>query len=54
MPAKKWAVKRLTISLARQEAEQLEEMQQLTGRSASDIIREAIRLMYEQRQKPKR
>lgn len=40
---KKWAVKRLTINLATNEMEKLEEYCQTTGRPATDVIRELIR-----------
>ena len=40
---KKWAVKRLTINLTSSEAEKLEKYCSITGRPATDIIRELIR-----------
>lgn len=40
---KKWAVKRITVNLATQEAERLEKFCQQTGRPATDVIRELIR-----------
>ncbi|BAY22702.1 helix-turn-helix protein, CopG [Calothrix sp. NIES-2100] len=43
MTNKKWAVKRITVNLAAQEAEKLEQYCQLTGRPATDVIRELIR-----------
>ncbi|MBO3463798.1 ribbon-helix-helix protein, CopG family [Aetokthonos hydrillicola Thurmond2011] len=43
MTNKKWAVKRITVNLAAQEAEKLEHYCQQTGRPATDVIRELIR-----------
>jgi hypothetical protein len=43
MTNKKWAVKRITVNLAAQEAEKLDKYCQQTGRPATDIIRELIR-----------
>ncbi|MCG6137470.1 MAG: CopG family transcriptional regulator [Nostoc sp. LLA-1] len=43
MTNKKWAVKRITVNLATQEAEKLENYCQMTGRPATDVIRELIR-----------
>ncbi len=43
MANKKWAVKRITVNLAAQEAETLEIYCQQTGRPATDVIRELIR-----------
>ncbi|MBW4690057.1 MAG: CopG family transcriptional regulator [Komarekiella atlantica HA4396-MV6] len=40
---KKWAVKRLTINLATSEAEKLEQYCTVTGRPATDVIRELLR-----------
>ncbi|MEH2244149.1 CopG family transcriptional regulator [Nostoc sp.] len=40
---KKWAVKRLTINLTSGEAQKLEKYCSMTGRPATDIIRELIR-----------
>ncbi|WP_442946286.1 CopG family transcriptional regulator [Nostoc sp. 'Peltigera membranacea cyanobiont' 232] len=40
---KKWATKRLTINLASGEAERLEKYCSITGRPATDVIRELIR-----------
>ncbi len=40
---KKWATKRLTINLASGEAEKLEKYCSITGRPATDVIRELIR-----------
>lgn len=43
MTNKKWAVKRITVNLAAQEAEKLEKYCGQTGRPATDVIRELIR-----------
>ncbi|MEA5507704.1 CopG family transcriptional regulator [Halotia branconii] len=43
MTNKKWAVKRITVNLATQEAEKLDKYCQQTGRPATDVIRELIR-----------
>ncbi|MGB3655545.1 MAG: ribbon-helix-helix protein, CopG family [Rivularia sp. (in: cyanobacteria)] len=43
MTNKKWAVKRITVNLAAQEADKLEKYCQRTGRPATDVIRELIR-----------
>ncbi len=43
MANKKWAVKRITVNLAAQEAEILEKYCEKTGRPATDVIRELIR-----------
>ncbi|MGB6301291.1 MAG: CopG family transcriptional regulator [Rivularia sp. (in: cyanobacteria)] len=43
MTNKKWAVKRITVNLAAQEADKLEKYCQQTGRPATDVIRELIR-----------
>ncbi|MEH2464327.1 CopG family transcriptional regulator [Nostoc sp.] len=40
---KKWAVKRMTINLASTESEKLEQYCAITGRPATDVIRELIR-----------
>jgi len=40
---KKWAVKRITVNLASNEAENLEKYCDQTGRPATDVIRELIR-----------
>jgi predicted DNA-binding protein len=40
---KKWATKRLTINLASSESEKLEKYCSMTGRPATDVIRELIR-----------
>jgi hypothetical protein len=40
---KKWAVKRITINLTKSEAEKLSDYCALTGRPATDVIRELIR-----------
>ncbi|MDB9371983.1 CopG family transcriptional regulator [Nodularia sphaerocarpa] len=45
MTNKKWAVKRITVNLATQEAEKLEKYCQQTGRPATDVIRELIRAL---------
>jgi predicted DNA-binding protein len=47
MTNKKWAVKRITVNLATQEAEKLEKYCQQTGRPATDVIRELIRSLPE-------
>lgn len=43
MTNKRWAVKRITVNLATQEAEKLDKYCQQTGRPATDVIRELIR-----------
>jgi predicted DNA-binding protein len=40
---KKWAVKRLTINLTTEEMKKLDDYCALTGRPATDIIRELLR-----------
>ncbi len=45
MTNKKWAVKRITVNLATQEAEKLEKYCRQTGRPATDVIRELIRAL---------
>ncbi|MEH1784324.1 ribbon-helix-helix protein, CopG family [Nostoc sp.] len=40
---KKWAVKRITINLTSSESEKLEKYCSMTGRPATDVIRELIR-----------
>ncbi|MEH2087755.1 CopG family transcriptional regulator [Nostoc sp.] len=40
---KKWAVKRLTVNLTTQEMKKLEQYCTLTGRPATDVIRELLR-----------
>ncbi len=45
MSSKKWASKRITVNLAREEEYKLEDYCQLTGRPATDVIRELIRLL---------
>lgn len=40
---KKWAVKRLTLNLTSSEAERLDKYCSMTGRPATDVIRELIR-----------
>ncbi|MBD0385124.1 CopG family transcriptional regulator [Nostoc sp. XA013] len=42
---KKWAVKRITINLASNEAKNLEKYCEQTGRAATDVIRELIRAL---------
>jgi predicted DNA-binding protein len=42
---KKWAVKRITINLASNEANNLEKYCEHTGRPATDVIRELIRAL---------
>ncbi len=42
---KKWAVKRITINLALNEAKSLEKYCEQTGRPATDVIRELIRAL---------
>jgi hypothetical protein len=42
---KKWAVKRITINLTSNEAEKLERYCSMTGRPATDVIRELIRTL---------
>ncbi|MCC5634952.1 CopG family transcriptional regulator [Nostoc sp. CHAB 5844] len=46
---KKWAVKRITINLALNEAKNLEKYCDQTGRPATDVIRELIRGLATQR-----
>ena len=46
MNNKKWASKRITVNLALSEKESLEQLQRLTGRSQTDLVREAIRDLY--------
>jgi hypothetical protein len=43
---KKWAVKRITINLASLESEKLEKYCAMTGRPATDVIRELIRSLF--------
>jgi predicted DNA-binding protein len=43
MTNKKWAIKRITVNLALEEANKLEKYCQQTGRPATDVIRELIR-----------
>ncbi|WP_225894394.1 ribbon-helix-helix protein, CopG family [Atlanticothrix silvestris] len=43
MNNKKWAVKRLTINLTTSEAEIIKQYCAMTGRPATDVIRELIR-----------
>ncbi|MEH2002578.1 MAG: CopG family transcriptional regulator [Nostoc sp.] len=40
---KKWTIKRITINLASTESEKLERYCAITGRPATDVIRELIR-----------
>ncbi len=40
---KKWAVKRITVNMASEEAKKLEQYCEQTGRPATDIIRELLR-----------
>jgi hypothetical protein len=40
---KKWAVKRLTVNLTTEEMNKLESYCALTGRPATDVIRELLR-----------
>ncbi|MEH1947770.1 MAG: CopG family transcriptional regulator [Nostoc sp.] len=40
---KKWAVKRLTVNLTTEEMKKLEQYCTLTGRPATDVIRELLR-----------
>ncbi|MFN6569799.1 CopG family transcriptional regulator [Nostoc minutum NIES-26] len=40
---KKWATKRITVNLASTETEKLEKYCAITGRPATDVIRELIR-----------
>ncbi|MBH8554697.1 CopG family transcriptional regulator [Nostocaceae cyanobacterium CENA357] len=40
---KKWAIKRITINLTSGEAQKLEKYCSMTGRPATDVIRELIR-----------
>lgn len=42
---KKWAVKRITVNLASNEAKNLEKYCEQTGRPATDVIRELIRAL---------
>ena len=43
MTNKKWAVKRITVNLAKKEAEKLDKYSQQTGRPATDENPELIR-----------
>jgi hypothetical protein len=43
MSNKKWAIKRITVNLALDEAKKLEKYCGQTGRPATDVIRELIR-----------
>jgi hypothetical protein len=42
---KKWAVKRLTVNLTTEEMMKLEQYCALTGRPATDVIRELLRTL---------
>jgi len=42
---KKWAIKRITINLASDEAKKLEKFCEQTGRPTTDVIRELIRAL---------
>lgn len=42
---KKWAVKRLTINLTSEEMKKLERYCALTGRPATDVVRELLRAL---------
>ncbi|MEA5601891.1 CopG family transcriptional regulator [Nostoc sp. UHCC 0252] len=42
---KKWAVKRLTVNLTTEEMKKLEQYCALTGRPATDVIRELLRTL---------
>ncbi|WP_341530702.1 CopG family transcriptional regulator [Nostoc sp. UHCC 0302] len=42
---KKWAVKRLTVNLTSEETEKLERYCDITGRPATDVIRELLRTL---------
>ncbi|MBG1259002.1 CopG family transcriptional regulator [Nostoc commune] len=48
---KKWAAKRLTINLTSSEAQKLEQYCSMTGRPATDVIRELIRSLSTQEEK---
>ncbi|BDI14789.1 CopG family transcriptional regulator [Nostoc flagelliforme FACHB-838] len=48
---KKWAAKRLTINLTSSEAQKLEQYCSITGRPATDVIRELIRSLSSQGEK---
>jgi hypothetical protein len=48
---KKWAAKRLTINLTSSEAQKLEQYCSITGRPATDVIRELIRSLCPQEEK---
>ncbi|MDF5735403.1 CopG family transcriptional regulator [Nostoc sp.] len=48
---KKWAAKRLTINLTSTEAQKLEQYCSITGRPATDVIRELIRSLSPQNEK---
>ncbi|MEH2235779.1 CopG family transcriptional regulator [Nostoc sp.] len=43
--SKKWAVKRLTVNLTTEEMKKLERYCALTGRPATDVIRELLRTL---------
>jgi predicted DNA-binding protein len=42
-----WTAKRITTGFTKQEVEKLEKISQETGRSVTDIIREAVRNLPE-------
>ncbi|MEH1769315.1 CopG family transcriptional regulator [Nostoc sp.] len=48
---KKWAAKRLTINLTSTEAQKLEQYCSITGRPATDVIRELIRSLSSKEEK---
>ncbi|MEH2057452.1 MAG: CopG family transcriptional regulator [Nostoc sp.] len=48
---KKWAAKRLTINLTSSEAQKLEQYCSITGRPATDVIRELIRSLSPREEK---
>ncbi|MGJ5628359.1 CopG family transcriptional regulator [Nostoc edaphicum] len=48
---KKWAAKRLTINLTSSEAQRLEQYCSITGRPATDVIRELIRSLSSKEEK---
>lgn len=50
--SKKWAVKRLTVNLTSSEVEKLEQYCALTGRPATDVIRELIRSLLADNKEP--
>ncbi len=50
---KKWAIKRITINLTSGEAQKLEKYCSMTGRPATDVIRELIRSLSTEDEEPK-